>query len=55
MVIEGGDAIARILGGMDWAVGLGVRRAAMSPTASAAWSRDFLDIVQVCGTAACCR
>ena len=24
-MIEGGDVVARILGGMDWAVGLGVR------------------------------
>ncbi len=30
MVIEGGDVIARILGGMDWAVGLNVRILNMS-------------------------
>ena len=46
MVIEGGDAIARILGGMDWAVGLGVRVLSMS-LGIRGLVADFLDIVQV--------
>ena len=46
MVIEGGDAVARILGGMDWAVGLGVRVLSMSLGIRGLVS-DFLDIVTV--------
>jgi subtilisin len=46
MVIEGGDAVARILGGMDWAVGLGVRVLSMS-LGIRGLVADFLDIVQV--------
>ena len=30
IVIEGGEVVARILAGMDWAVGLGVRILSMS-------------------------
>ena len=46
MVIEGGDAVACILGGMDWAVGLGVRVLSMSLGIRGLVS-DFLDIVTV--------
>jgi len=46
MVIEGGDAVARILGGMDWAVGLGVRVLSMS-LGIRGLVADFLDIVDV--------
>ena len=44
MVIEGGDAVARILGGMDWAVGPGVRVLSMS-LGIRGLVGDFLDIV----------
>jgi subtilisin len=30
IVIEGGDVVARMLGGMDWLLGLGVRILGMS-------------------------
>jgi len=30
IVIEGGDVVARVLGGMDWAVGKGVKILSMS-------------------------
>jgi subtilisin family serine protease len=30
LVIEGGDAVARVLGGLDWLVGLGIRVVSMS-------------------------
>ena len=46
MVIEGGDAVARILGGMDWAVGNGVRILSMS-LGIRGLVADFLDIVNV--------
>ena len=46
MVIEGGDAVARILGGMDWAVGLGVRVLSMS-LGIRGLVADFLDIIDV--------
>ena len=46
MVIEGGDAVARILGGMDWAVGQGVRILSMS-LGIRGLVADFLDIVDI--------
>lgn len=46
MVIEGGDVVARILGGMDWAVGEGVRVLSMS-LGLRGIVNDFLAIVDV--------
>ncbi|MFO0952995.1 MAG: S8 family serine peptidase [Isosphaeraceae bacterium] len=46
IVIEGGDVIARILGGMDWAVGLGVRVLSMS-LGLRGFHEDFLPLTQV--------
>jgi len=54
MVIEGGDAIARILGGMDWAVGLAFG-CCRCRSASAAWSPISWTSSRSCGTAPCCR
>jgi subtilisin len=45
-VIEGGDVIARILAGMDWAVGEGVRVLSMS-LGIRGYVTDFLGIVDV--------
>jgi subtilisin family serine protease len=46
MVIEGGDVVARILGGMDWAVGQGVQILSMS-LGLRGIVNDFLGIVDV--------
>ena len=46
MVIEGGDIVARILGGMDWAVGEGVRVLSMS-LGIREYREDFLDLIDV--------
>jgi subtilisin family serine protease len=46
MVIEGGDVVARILGGMDWAVGQGVKILSMS-LGIRGLVADFLEIVDV--------
>jgi subtilisin family serine protease len=46
MVIEGGDAVARVLGGMDWAVGLGVRVLNLSLGFRGYWP-DFLAITRI--------
>ncbi|KQY09235.1 hypothetical protein ASD37_01855 [Mycobacterium sp. Root135] len=46
MVIEGGDIVARVLGGMDWAVGERVRVLSMSLGIRGIVD-DFLDIVDV--------
>ncbi len=43
VVIEGGDVIARVLGGMDWVVGKGVRILNMS-LGFRGWWRDFLPL-----------
>lgn len=43
IVIEGGDVIARVLGGMDWAVGKGVRILNMS-LGFRGWWQDFLPL-----------
>ena len=46
MVIEGGDVVARILGGMDWAVGQGVRVLSMS-LGLRGIVNDFLAVVDI--------
>jgi len=46
IVIEGGDVVARVLGGMDWAVGLGVRVLSMSLGFPGYWT-EFLSITQL--------
>jgi subtilisin len=45
-VIEGGNVVARVLGGLDWAVGRGVRVLSMS-LGFPGWWEDFLPIVQI--------
>lgn len=44
MVIEGGDIVARVLGGMDWAIGQGVQILSMSLGLRGYWMQ-FLDIL----------
>ena len=46
MVIEGGDAIARVLGGMDWALALGARVLSLS-LGFRGWWPDFLAVTRV--------
>jgi subtilisin family serine protease len=46
IVIEGGDAVARILAGMDWALGLGVRVLSLS-LGFRGWWNDFLAITRI--------
>ena len=46
MVIEGGDVIARVIGGMDWALGKGVRILSMS-LGLRGWHEDFLDLTNL--------
>jgi subtilisin family serine protease len=46
MVIEGGDAVARVLGGMDWALGRGVRVLNMS-LGFPGWWDDFLELTRI--------
>lgn len=46
MVIEGGDIVARVLGGMDWAIGEGVRVLSMSLGIRGVLN-DFLGVVAV--------
>jgi subtilisin len=46
MVIEGGDVVARILAGMDWAVSLGVRVLSMS-LGLRGYTEDFLPLTQI--------
>ena len=45
MVIEGGDVIARILGGMDWIVGEGARILSMS-LGLRGFHAEFLPLMQ---------
>ena len=45
IVIEGGDAVARVLGGMDWVVGLGARVLSMSLGFRGMWD-DFLPLTR---------
>ena len=46
IVIEGGDAVARVLGGMDWALGLGARVLSLS-LGFRGWWPDFLAITRI--------
>lgn len=46
IVIEGGDVVARVLGGMDWAIGLGVRVVSMSLGFPGYWT-DFLALTRL--------
>jgi subtilisin family serine protease len=46
MVIEGGNVIARILGGMDWAVGQGVKILSMS-LGLRGFRQEFLALMQI--------
>ncbi len=46
LVIEGGDAVARVLGGMDWALGLGARVLSLS-LGFRGWWPDFLAVTRV--------
>lgn len=46
VVIEGGDVLARVLGGMDWAVGHGVRVLSMS-LGLRGWWDDFLGLTRL--------
>ena len=46
MVIEGGDTVARVLGGMNWAIGEGVRVLSMS-LGIRGLITDFLDVIGV--------
>lgn len=46
MVIEGGQVVARVLGGMDWAVGRGCRILSMSLGLRGYWT-DFLPLTQI--------
>jgi subtilisin family serine protease len=46
IVIEGGDAVARVLGGMDWTLGLGVRVLSLSLGFRGYWP-DFLAITRI--------
>jgi len=46
LVIEGGDVVARVLGGMDWAVGQGVRILSLS-LGFRGWWEDFLPLTRL--------
>jgi subtilisin family serine protease len=46
IVIEGGDVVARVLGGMDWSVGQGVRILSMSLGFPGYWD-DFLELTRL--------
>ncbi len=46
MVIEGGDAVARVLAGMDWALGLGARVLSLS-LGFRGWWPDFLALTRI--------
>lgn len=46
IVVEGGNAVARVLGGMDWAVGQGVRVLSMS-LGFRGYIEDFLPITRI--------
>jgi subtilisin len=46
IVIEGGDAVARVLAGMDWALGLGVRVLNLS-LGFRGWWTDFLAVTRI--------
>jgi subtilisin family serine protease len=46
IVIEGGDVVARVLGGMDWAVGQGIRILSMS-LGFRGWWEDFRPLTRL--------
>jgi subtilisin family serine protease len=46
VVIEGGQVVARLLGGMDWAIGQGVRILSMS-LGLRGWWTEFIPITQI--------
>jgi subtilisin len=46
LVIEGGDAVARVLGGLDWSIDQGARVLSMS-LGFRGWWPDFLPIVRI--------
>ncbi len=46
LVIEGGNAIARVIGGMDWAIGKGIKILSMSLGFQGWWS-DFLPLTRI--------
>jgi len=46
VVIEGGNLVARVLGGLDWAVGIGVRIVSLS-LGFRGWWQDFIPIVGI--------
>lgn len=46
IVIEGGDVVARVLGGMDWAIGQGVKILSMS-LGFRGWWDDFLPLTRI--------
>lgn len=46
LVIEGGNAVARVVGGMDWAVGRGIKVLSMSLGFQGWWS-DFLGLTRI--------
>ncbi|MBI4586285.1 MAG: S8 family serine peptidase [Planctomycetes bacterium] len=46
VVIEGGNAMARVLGGMDWALGLGARLLSMS-LGFRGWWEEFLPLTRI--------
>jgi subtilisin family serine protease len=46
LVIEGGDVVARVLGGMNWAVGKGIRVLNMSLGFPGYWN-DFLQLTRI--------
>lgn len=46
LVIEGGDSVARVVGGLDWAIGKGIRILSMSLGFQGWWS-DFIPIFKI--------
>lgn len=46
LVIEGGNAVARVIGGMDWAIGKGIKILSMSLGFQGWWS-DFLGLTRI--------
>lgn len=46
LVIEGGNVVARVLGGLDWAIGTGARIVSMS-LGFRGWWEDFIPIIQI--------
>ncbi len=46
LVIEGGNVVARVLGGMDWALGKGIRILSMS-LGFRGWWNNFIPIIEI--------